>query len=90
MLAGGHPADSRFPAFLQEVKSRYTQADGNKAQGEQREGRQEFPDKVKLERGDTPKKPPDPLAKTVFGFHDFGSLSPDRQPGRAGFLTSFD
>jgi len=54
MLAGGHPADSRFPTLLQEVKSRDTQADGDKAQGEQRECRQEFPDKVKLERGDTP------------------------------------
>ena len=54
MLAGGHTADSRFPTLLQKIESRHTQADGNEAQGEQREGRQEFPDKVKLERGDTP------------------------------------
>ena len=54
MLAGGDTADSRFPTLLQEVESRYHEADGNEAQSEQREGRQEFPDKVKLERGDTP------------------------------------
>jgi hypothetical protein len=54
MLAGGDTADSRFPTLLQEIEGGDTQADGKEAQGKQREGRQEFPDKVKLERCDTP------------------------------------
>src|SRR5208337_3380212 len=71
ILAGRHTSDSRFPALLDEVEGRQAQANGNKSQGEQGEGRQQLADKVKLKRGDTPQKPPDPLAKAIFGVHGF-------------------
>src|SRR5271157_593034 len=64
-------ADSRFPALLHEVEDRQTQANDNKAQGKQGEGRQQLSDKVKLERSDTPEKPPDPFAEAIFGVHVF-------------------
>jgi hypothetical protein len=39
---------------LDEVEGRQAQADDYKAQGEQGEGRQQFANKVKLKRSDTP------------------------------------
>ena len=71
ILAGRHTSDSRFPALLDEVEGRHAQANDSKAQGEQGEGRQQLADKVKLKRDDTPQKPPDPLAKAIFGVHGF-------------------
>ncbi len=79
-LASCYEADSRFPTLLHEVQGRQTQANDNKAQGEQGEGRQQLADKVKLERSDTPQKPPNPLAKAIFGVHGF--CIPPKWPAR--------
>jgi hypothetical protein len=74
MAQSGEARYGQFPGFLQHIEARDHESEGGKAEGEDGEGGQEFPNRVELRQRYDGQESPQPVAPGVLEFALHGSL----------------
>src|SRR5580692_8301476 len=84
MAQSGEARYGQFPGFLQHIEARDHESEGGKAEGEDGEGGQEFPNRVELRQRYDGQESPQPVAPGVLEFALHGSLLIFLNGGRPG------